>query len=272
MTEADAIARSVRGPVTVSMLVADLAALGVAPGMTLLVQSSLSALGWVCGGAQAVIQALQQLLGPSGTLVMPAHTGGLGDPAQWQNPPVPEAWRQTILDEMPAFDPALTPTRWMGVIAETFRSYPGVRRSTHPAVSFAARGPLAVRITARHVLDDCLGEDSPLARLYELDARVLLLGVGHSNNTSLHLAEYRANYPGKRYEVNNAPILVNGVRRRVTLNDIELNSDDFPRLGADFAADTGLEKSGPAGAGVARLMPQRALVDYAVRWMERNRQ
>src|SRR5512137_1004372 len=120
MTEADAIARSTRGPVTVSSLKTDLAALGVTPGMVLLVHSSLSALGWVCGGAQAVIQALTELLGPAGTLVMPAHSGGLGDPAQWRNPPVPESWWQTILDEMPPFDPALTPTRSMGVIAETF--------------------------------------------------------------------------------------------------------------------------------------------------------
>jgi len=195
MSEIDAIKLDGDQPVTVSSLVTDLFALGLKPGMTVIVHSSLSSLGWVCGGAVAVIQALESVLGPAGTLVMPTHSGDLSDPAEWQHPSVPQVWWESIRQTMPAFDPDLTPTRGMGAIPECFRTQPGVRRSLHPQVSFAAWGRQAQAITANHPLDFSLGDGSPLARLYDLDGWVLLLGVGHDNNTSLHLAEYRATYP-----------------------------------------------------------------------------
>ena len=195
MREAEVIARTPE-PRTLRSLTADLQRLGVEPGSTLLVHSSLSKIGWVAGGAVAVVQALLAAVGPEGTLVMPAHSN-MSNPKGWQNPPVPESWWQVILDERPPFDPRTTPTRGMGAIAECFRSWPGARRSDHPEVSFAALGPNAEAITADHERDFMLGEGSPLARLYELDACVLLLGVGHANNTSLHLAEYRSGVRGR---------------------------------------------------------------------------
>lgn len=271
MSEETVIQQNLDAPITIPSLIADFKALGIEPGMTLLVHSSLSTLGWVCGGPVAVILALEELLTPQGTLIMPAHSNGLSDPAIWQHPPVPETWWETIRETMPAYDPNLTPTREMGAIAETFRKQAGVRRSAHPNESFAAWGRHAERITAGHTLANGLGESSPLARIYDLEGQVLLLGVGHGNNTSLHLAEYRAAFPGKKPEVRYAPIMVDGARRWVAFDDIAIDSDDFERIGADFARDTGLERRGRVGVATALLMPQRALVDYAVGWMERNR-
>lgn len=269
-SEEKAIA-SVSQPNTVESLCQDLRRLGVRPGMTLLVHSSLSTLGWVCGGAVGVILALEQALGPEGTLVMPTHSGELSDPALWRHPPVPESWWETIRAAMPPFLPGLTPTRGMGIIPETFRKQDAVLRSDHPQMSFAARGPHAVTVTANHALDFGLGDSSPLARVYDLDGWVLLLGVDHDNNTSLHLAEYRAQYGRKRSSLNGAPILRAGERVWVQFQDIELDISDFPLIGREFEAETGQVLRGRIGLATALLMPQRALVDYAVHWMERCR-
>lgn len=270
--EASAIERANDGPPgTIESLRADLLALGLQPGSTVLVHSSLKSLGWISGGPVAVILALELTLGREGTLVMPAHSSDLSDPAFWRNPPVPESWWPIIRDTMPAFDPDLTPTRGMGVIPETFRRGRGVLRSAHPQVSFVARGPNAPFITANHALDHILGEQSPLARLYDMDAWVLLLGVGHENNTSLHLAEYRADFPGKTETLNGAPVLVDGRRAWLPFRDIDLNDTDFPSIGQAFERETGLVRKGKVGKGDSRLMPQRPLVDFAVRWMEEYR-
>jgi aminoglycoside 3-N-acetyltransferase len=271
MGEREVVERTGATPATVDSLAADLAELGVEPGMVLLVHSSLSALGWVCGGAVAVILALEKVLGPQGTLVMPAHSGDLSDPARWQNPPVPEAWWHTIRATMPAYDRQLTPTRGLGVVAETFRKQRGVLRSDHPQTSFSAWGAQSERITAGQGLDYGCGDDSPLARVYDLAGWVLLLGVGHSNNTSLHLAEYRASFPGRRVERQGAPMLVQGQRRWVTYSELDLDDSDFETIGDSFARATGQVRRGRIAHADAQLVPQRDLVDFAVEWMGAHR-
>src|SRR5450756_3153555 len=104
MSEADAIDRTLQGPGTVDSLSRDLNSLGVTEGMIVIVHSSLSSIGWVCGGSVGVVLALEQTLGIDGTLIMPTHSGDLSDPAKWENPPVPQAWWQSIRDNMPAYD------------------------------------------------------------------------------------------------------------------------------------------------------------------------
>ncbi len=252
MSERDAIDRS-SGPTTVASLSRDLRALGIAPGSVLLVHSSLSALGWVCGGPVAVLLALEEVLGEQGTLVMPTMSGDYTDPRDWQHPPVPEDWKDTIRATMPAFDPNLAPTRGMGRIAETLRTHSGTLRSDHPHSSFAARGPHASRITANHTLDYALGDRSPLARIYDLDGWVLLLGVGHDCNTSIHLAEYRTSYPGKQDGPNGAPLVIDGERRWVEILDVDVDNADFVRIGEAFAQETGLVRSGSIAKAIIKV-------------------
>lgn len=258
--------------ITADMLAADFRRLGVQEGMTILLHSSFKSLGqWVAGGPVAVILALEQVLGEEGTLVMPTQSADLTDPSGWSRPPVPEAWWPGIREHMPAYDPALTPVRGMGIIPDCFRKQKGVRRSGHPVDSFAAWGKHRDAIIDGHGLEYAFGEQSPLARIYELGGSVLLLGVDHGNNTSLHLAEHRADYAGKQEVMAGAPMMVDGVRQWVEFKDYNWNSDDFAELGADFSRETGRIVSGQVAASAAQLVPQREIVDYGVKWLEQHR-
>jgi aminoglycoside 3-N-acetyltransferase len=256
-------------PYTAASLGADLRALGLSAGDTVLVHSSASSLGFVAGGAQAVVQALLDVLGPDGTLVVPAHTPDNCDPAGWSNPPVPQAWWPVIREQAPGFDRARTPSRWIGVIAETVRTWPGAVRSDHPQVSFAALGRRAAEVTDGHQLDDALGERSPLGAIYRLDGKVLLLGCDHDSNTSLHLAEWRQPSP-PRGVIGASVRRPDGSSEWISWTDVLENSDDFEWIGAAFESAVGLS-AGRVGGAEARLMPQRALVDFATAWMAARR-
>jgi aminoglycoside 3-N-acetyltransferase len=267
VTDADLIAKTDR-PRTRESITKDLTALGVRPGSVLLVHSSVAALGWVAGGPVAVVQGLLDALGPEGTLVVPTHTPDNSDPDKWSNPPVPEDWWPVIRESMPAFDPAVTPSRWMGAVAEMVRTWPGARRSDHPVTSFAALGPAADDIVSGHRLDEGLGDSSPLGRVYHHDGDVLLLGVGHGSNTSLHLAEYRVADP-PRARLGAAVRTAEG-RAWTSWEDVDLEEDDFERLGVDLDA-TDAVTVGPVGSAHCRLMRQRAAVDFAVWWFTAHR-
>lgn len=258
--------------ITVETLLQDLKQLGVQEGMTLIVHSSFKSLGqWVLGGPVSVILALEKAIGMGGTLVMPTHTPDLSDPSGWENPPVPESWWETIRAEMPPFDEDMTPCEWMGVIPDTFRKQRGVMRSNHPQVSFAAWGANAGDIVTGHDLDNGLGEHSPLSRIYDRHGWVLLLGVGHGRNTSLHLSEHRASYSGKKIVECKAPITKEGVREWIHYMDLDYESADFDRLGADFERLGGRIIRGQIAGASVMLMPQRELVDYGVQWLEQHR-
>ncbi|QDX41485.1 aminoglycoside N(3)-acetyltransferase [Salarchaeum sp. JOR-1] len=267
MSEGDAVA-AVDEPVTPARLASDLRDLEVA-GETVIVHSSMSSLGWVPGGAQGVVGALRDAVTESGTIVVPTHTSHLCTPSVWQNPPIPDAWLPAVRESMPAFRPDATPSRGVGAVPECFRTYPDTVRSDHLQYSFAAWGADADAIVAGHELDRGLGEKSPLSAVYDRDGLVLMLGTDHETNTSLHLAETRAEYE-RDETVEEGPLLVDGEREWVEFADVERTTDDFPVVGAAFEDDVGVER-GRVGAADAKLLDQRALVDYAAEWFSRNR-
>jgi aminoglycoside 3-N-acetyltransferase len=228
---------------TIESLYKDLLNLSDLKGEIVLIHSSLSSLGWVCGGAQAVIMALKQAVGESGTLVMTAHSGDISDPAEWINPPVPKEWIEKIYENMPAFDVNLSATRGMGRIAELFRTLPDSVRSNHPQVSFSASGKYAEAVIEKHQLTPQFGMNTPLGKLYEINAKVLLLGVGYSACTSFHLAEaLNDRMPRKRM---GAAITVNKKRVWTWFEDYAYDSD--------------------------RIFNTKDAVGFAVKWMNKNR-
>jgi aminoglycoside 3-N-acetyltransferase len=174
---------------------------------------------------------------------------------------------------MPLYDPNRSPTTSMGVVAETFRKRTGVLRSSHPHCSFAAGGRQAEQVVAHHALDYALGEQSPIARLYEIGGWVLMLGAPKDRNTSMHLAEYRLPQGLRGHKIWRFPIrIVGGKTEWDSYDDVMNEDDDFDRIHETFLKETGLVREGRVGSAKTYLMPVRDLVDFAVEWMIANRQ
>ncbi|WP_226659346.1 aminoglycoside N(3)-acetyltransferase [Pseudalkalibacillus hwajinpoensis] len=262
MTEQKTI-HAVCMPHTVSSLVEDFQELGVKEGMTMIVHTSLSSLGWVCGGAEAVIQALMEAVGEEGTLVMPAQSAGNSDPSEWMAPPVPESWWPIIREHMPAYSKETTATRGMGTVAELFRQFPGVVRSEHPMYSFSAWGKEKDYVTENQLLQAGFGEKSPLEKIYELDGKILLIGVGHESNTSLHLSEH-AKLDHVRV-TKSAAIMEEGKRVWKTYHEIDYDSDCFEKIGYEFERMESYQKM-KIGRAVCKLFDQREMVDFGRKW------
>jgi aminoglycoside 3-N-acetyltransferase len=227
-----------RPAVSVSDLVDQLRALGIRPGGVLLVHTSFRAVGPIEGGPLGLIGALRAALGSDGTLVMPAMTDG----------------------ESP-FDPQATPTHGMGITAETFWRQPGVRRSTHPGASFAAAGPHAAHVCAPQPLAPPHGPDSPVGRVHALGGQVLLLGVTHSESTTLHLAEAVARVP---YSVSHPCVVVEeGAARTVMIPETDHCCRRF-ELAGNWLRERGLQREGEVGHADARLSDACDVVAVAV--------
>lgn len=154
----------------------------------ILLHSAPRSIGPVVGGIDAVVSVLLSALGPARTLVVPTFTPDLVDPSCWQARPS-AARMEAIRREMPIFDAATTTPQQMGRLADQLWRRPEALRSAHPVESIAAIGPRAEELTRRHPIDDPMGPRSPWARMVELDARVMLLGVGLTRCTMVHHAE-----------------------------------------------------------------------------------
>jgi aminoglycoside 3-N-acetyltransferase len=218
-----------------SQIVEQLRALGVIAGDVLLVHMSFRAVRPVEGGPPGLIAALRDVVGADGTLVMPSWTSSD--------------------DEI--FDPARTPAAPdLGVVADTFWRMPGVLRSDHP-FAFAAAGREAARITGDPFGVPPHSPSSPIARVHELDGRVLLLGVGHDSNTMIHLAEVVGGAP---YRVpKHITIEQDGRPARIEYGENDHCCQRFA-LADDWLRARGLQTEGPIGHAHARLMRARDVV------------
>lgn len=251
---------------TLESLRKDLKNIGIQKGDCVIVHSSLSSIGYVSGGEITVINALLDIITKEGTLIMPAHSGDYSNPEDWGNPPVPKEWIPIIKETMPAFDKDVTPTLGMGIIAENFRKFKGVLRSNHPVVSFTAHGKEAEEILKESSLEYSLGEKSPLAKMYEKDAKILLIGAGYNSTTAFHLAEYRA----KKYKIveQESPVKINGERKWVKYKDIEFKTEVFENIGLKFEEKENVIISN-IGQAESRLFSFRDAVNFAVEYLNK---
>ena len=180
-------------PITKEVLIHKFSQLGIKQGDTLLVHASLSSLGYVVGGAEALYYALREVIGNEGTIVVSSQTVEISDPASWQYPPVPQEWHDVIRLSIPAYSKELSYSKAMGAFSQLVGILPDSIRSNHPMYSFTAIGEKASEIIGQDSFDFPFGDKSTLGRMYSIGAKVLMIGTDFETNTSLHLAENRLN-------------------------------------------------------------------------------
>ncbi|TKT05387.1 aminoglycoside 3-N-acetyltransferase [Streptomyces lasalocidi] len=266
------------GPVTRSRISRDLAALGLGDGDVVMFHTRMSAIGYVAGGPQTVIGALQDVVGTRGTLMV---TCGWNDAPPYDFVTWPQDWQDALRAEHPAYDPALSEADHNnGRLPEALRRRPGAVRSRHPDASFAALGAAAAELMADHPWDDPHGPGSPLARLTAHRGRVLLLGAPLDTMTLLHHAEALAEAPGKRFVEYEQPLLVQGRREWRRFHDIDSEDgafdysavvpegvEPFDVIARDMLA-AGIGRRGSVGAAESHLFEAPDVVEFATGWIE----
>jgi aminoglycoside 3-N-acetyltransferase len=231
--------------VTRAAMTDQLRALGVERSGVLLVHTSFRAIRPVEGGPSGLIEALRNALGPDGTLAMPSWSGNDDEP----------------------FDPAATPASPdLGVVADTFWRLPGVLRSNH-AHAFAAAGPHAAHIVCDPLPLPPHIPESPVGRVHELDGQVLLLGVGHDADTTLHLAELLAGVPYR--SPTHCTGLKDGRPVRIDYGENDHCCERFA-LADEWLRARDLQSEGLVGHAQARLVRARHITEVAVEHLVRD--
>ena len=259
-------------PWTRRRLAADLRALGLVPGDSVMIHAGLRSVGPMLGGPDALILAVLDTIGPAGTLLVYTDwDDGFGDLLD-PDGTLPAEFR----DEVLPFDPIRSrANRDNGAIAELIRTFPGALRSGNPGASCAAIGARAAWFVADHPQDYGYGERSPFGRLVESSGKVLVVGAPLDTVSLLHHAEHKAQIPGKRVVTGQAPLLVEGRVTWCRYEEFDTSDPVVEGLDADYFGtivtaflDQGGGRRGRIGSAESVLLPAADLVGFAVGWLQ----
>jgi aminoglycoside 3-N-acetyltransferase len=226
-----------------------------------MVHAGVRSVGSVTGGVNVVVQALQDAIESTGTIVAYVDFEPFcedGDP------------------ETPVFDKRIAHAARNGVLHEALRTWPGALRSDHPDAGVVALGPLAEWITSEHPFRYGYGEGSPFERVLQAKGQVLMLGAPLDTITLLHYAEHRARIPGKRVVAYrrlmpgpHGPDWVDFEEfdTATPVNDL-LPEDRFERIARDYLA-SGRGVVGSFGTATATRLDGGDFVDFGIAWLER---
>lgn len=262
-------------PYARSQLIDSLRQLGLRPGAIVMMHASVRSVGMVHGGPDEIHLAVEEAVGPGGTVMM--YVGcpdGFDDVGRRVYTREQEA---EIIAHQPAFDPQTTrANRNFGVLAEFFRSFPGTICSANAGARMAARGARAAWLTADQPRDYAYGRGSPLEKLCEAGGKVLLLGSDHDEVTLLHYAEHVAEFEGKRVARFQVPVMRDGKRSWVACEEFDTSGDGvhpnwpdrfFALIVDDFIAryaGTEICSQGLVGNSKSVLMDAARLVAHAL--------
>jgi len=253
-----------------SQLVEELKALGVAPGQIVMIHASVRSVGVIMGGPNVIVEALLDALTPAGTMMM--YVG-------WEDIPdfvlnLPQAVQQEYYAEHPPFDPRIArAVRDHGILAEIVRGWPSAQRSLNPEASIVAIGGQAEWITQDHPLNYGYGAESPLEKLVEAQGYVLMLGAPLDTLTLLHYAENRAQMRHKRIIRYPCPILREGTRVWIEIEDFDTGEPHgdytFEEIAQAYLA-LGRGRQGMIGSAPSYLFDAADLSAFAITWLEQR--
>lgn len=258
-----------------SQLAGRFRALGVTADQVVMLHASVKTIGWLLGGPLVVLEALIDVIGPRGTLMMLASWEG--NPYRMER--LPQAHRAACLADCPALDAATSPAdhRELSILSEYLRTWPGAYRSNHPLASFVAVRPHAHSLTVGHPLQYPHGPEAPSARLCAADGAIVLLGTSFSTLTLLHHAEHLASLPTKRIDRYQMPMLQNEERVWVDIEEFDTtdgiadfgSEDYFLEIGQRYVA-AGKGQVAQVGRAPSFLFKADDLKQFAIQWMEAN--
>ncbi len=245
-------------------ITSQLNALGVRQGDSLLVISSLRAVGETVCGASGVLSSLLEAVGPNGNLLFPAFTLSNVLPVTETGEVFCSEDERLASALMTPFEPESTPvdTNLIGILPEIARKHPDAYRSSHPLFSFTALGEDAhffVRATPHHYP---FGSESPLARLFQKDGSVILLGTDYSANIALHLAEIWAETPYTRRSL----LYRTADKRTCEMMGVPGCRAGFGRL-EPLMNQSRLQRIGTVGSAKCRLFSMRMAISLATTYL-----
>ena len=239
--------------------------LGVKKGMLLYVSASMEPFRYVVGGAQAILDALMELVGYDGTIVMAAPTYHLCDPIEISA--VPRDRIEEARKNVHAFDKKLSVPSGVGEVPIQFMRNDAVLRSNHPMVSFLAWGKYAKLIVEKHPLHFGMNQDSPLGKIREYNGYVITIGNSYKDCEIFHLAQYATMKSPIR--VYTCPIDRGGSTSWIQLLDLELNKEGYEEIGQEME-DRFLVKSTFIGNSTCRLFSAKVAQDVALEFYNKN--
>lgn len=255
-------------------LLDDLTRLGVASGDVVMVHASLRRVGAGPDSAGALIEALDRAVAPGGSWMMVL---GARDDWAWVNER-PEHEREALLSDADAFDALATPAEPdVGMLAEVMRTTPGTVVSDHPEGRFAARGAAPDALLADVPWHDYYGPGSPLARLLEMQGKVLRLGADPDTVTLLHHSEYLADVPGARRVRRCRKVRRSDGDHIVWIECLDDSEGIVETEGEDYFITvlreylaTGRARRDTVGAATSELIDARDLADFGAQWIRAN--
>jgi aminoglycoside 3-N-acetyltransferase len=251
--------------VTLSECVTRFLQAGMAPGDTVVVHASLKAVGWISGGANTMVDALLQVIGPQGTLIVPAQYTANLDPGLLE-PPLDPTLASVLRQSQPPFRGKATHLPTMGALTTAVQLDERSKLSDHPTCAVLAIGKHAQWITADHPLTPAFGLGSPYDKASQLNAKGLLIGVDYAVVSALHTVQVQTrSVPWVIHSAMRGPL---EAPTRTEYLDLAYASDAFNALGAAFEQTHPVTIT-PLGQTVLRRFALNDLLGFAKTWMER---